>query len=176
MKTLRFILSFLIVSAFLSANGDVILTQKITSQFVSLQNPGDFPEYKFIGIGIPPMGPVLSTFIVENGKYYPTKNLVPISFVAVKKSYLKGKDLKEIDWINDKNVIRPNLQVHPSELEESNSIGTHKVEYKIVGFSNNSMVVYRASEVFQFRNKNKADSICQYKYNGDLTGLSKVAR
>jgi len=177
MKTLRFTMLFLIVAAFFSASGDITLTQKRTNIFVSLQNPGDFPEYKFIGLDQLKVGVARPyPFPVEKGKYYPTYSVETVDFVALKKSYAEGKALDDIDWQKDKNIIKPNISIHPYNLVYSNKIENIRVDYRIVGFSNNSMVVYRASEIFQFRDKNRADSICHFEYKGELTGLTKTTK
>lgn len=179
MKTLRSTLLFLSIFICVNAHSDIVITD-LTPRvkfFVSLQNPDKFPGYKIIGltqIMIDNAQP--KPFIIEKGQYYQSHFIQKVSFVAVKESYLNGKNLNAINWHNDKNVIRTDLLFTPADQEFSNYVENMKIGYTIVGITDTSMILHRSSEVFQFRDKNKADSICQYEYKGEPIGLSKAGR
>lgn len=177
MKKLQITVVFLFVIVCFNVSGDIVMTG-VTPRvkiYVSLLNPDKLPGYKIIGltqIMIDNARP--RPFIVEEKKYYHSQFIQTVSFVAVKESYLNGKNLNDIDWQNDKNVIKPNLKVHPADHAFSNHIENMKIDYTVIGFTDTSMVLHRSSDLFQFRDKNRADSICKYEYKGDLKGLTKT--
>jgi len=171
MKTLRFTLILTFALIFFHAQSDIIITNPGSGKLLfSVQNPDDFPEFVIIGIrnepGISGYAPV--PVIVKKGTYYEAPR--KITFVAIKKSYLAGKKLEEIDWKN-KNIYRadenaPNLTSNRYRVP---TVGTIKVDHKIVGFTDSTMIIFKSQVKYIFQDKDRPDSICHYEYKGDIS-------
>lgn len=166
MKTLRFTLLLIFAMICFHAQSDIIITNPGSGKLLfSVQNPDDFPEYVIIGLinkpGISGFTPV--PVIVKKGTYYEAPG--KITFVAIKKSYLAGKKLEDIDWQN-KNIYRadenaPNLTSNRYRVP---AVGTIKVDHRITGFTDSTMIICISQVTYNFQDKSKPDSISHFEY------------
>ena len=145
--------------------------------FVTLSNPNDFPEYTIVGLRTIQFN--MSSpkpFLLNEGEYYQSFWAVHVTFAAVKKSYLKRKDINKIDWQNDKNVIKSNSTVNPYDFEFTDRIKNVKIDFKVIGFTDSVMIIHRSSETFEFKDKYKPDLIRTYEYKGNVPGISESVK
>lgn len=87
---------------------------------------------------------------------------------GVKSDYISGKDIDNIDLPNDNNALETNIEINPYAGYYHDSIPIDKIEeyYKILGFTDTSVVIFKWKEVFGFNN-GSADSVITHDYNGD---------
>lgn len=93
---------------------------------------------------------------------------------AVEADYIASKDINDIDLPNDKHALETNIKIDPYAGYLNDSIPIDKIEeyYKILGFTDGSVVIFKWKEVFGFNN-GSADSIISYEYTGDINLLYK---
>jgi hypothetical protein len=92
------------------------------------------------------------------------------SLYAVKKSYLEGKVISTIDLPNDKNAVKANIAIDPSESDgyytpDSNPLISQEYCYKIIGFTDTTVILYKWKEVTKYNN-GQTDLIRYYNSNG----------
>ncbi|NBC84039.1 MAG: hypothetical protein GVY19_11775 [Bacteroidetes bacterium] len=77
-----------------------------------------------------------------------------------------GKDIDKIDLPNDKNALETNIEIYPYKGYYHDSIPIDKFDeyYKILGFTDTSIVIYKWKEVFGFNNGSE-DSIVTHDYH-----------
>lgn len=183
MKTLRITLVLLFALIFFHAQSDIIIKNPSSGKLLfGVQNPDAFPDFIIVGLrsedgsgGMTKNVP----FEVKKGAYYEdNKQIQSIIFVAIKKSYLAGKKLEDIDWNKDKNVFLPDLKAMnlTSNRYFTPNVETTRIDHKIVGFTASKMIIYKSQVTYKFQDKSKPDSICHFEYKGELTGLSKTTK
>lgn len=93
---------------------------------------------------------------------------------GVKSDYLSGKDIDNIDLPNDNNALETNIEINPYAGYYHDSIPIDKIEeyYKILGFTDTSVVIFKWKEVYGF-NDDSADSIVTNDYSGDNSPFYK---
>ncbi len=98
-----------------------------------------------------------------------------LDIFAVSSSYIEGKDIDEIDLPNDDHAYIANLDIEPYAGYYHDSIPIDRLEeyYRILGFTDSTVVLHMWKEVFGFNN-GSADSILFYEYEGDTTSLSQI--
>jgi len=97
-----------------------------------------------------------------------------ICIYAVSNKYLQGKNIENINWPNDKNAIKSNLFQIPyiGYIYDSNPISSVERFYKVEGFTDTTVILFKWKEVTQFFWP-KPDSIKTYNFDGDTTKLSQ---
>jgi hypothetical protein len=97
-----------------------------------------------------------------------------LAIFGVRNSYLEGKDITQINWFKDKHAFRTNILIDPrgEYADNSNLIYSIYQYYKIVGFTDSSVEIYKYKEVDYFCNGRIAVSSTG-KYAGDSTKLSQ---
>lgn len=103
---------------------------------------------------------------------------------AVRKDYLSqkkknkyGKDINYLynyDWSKDNNAVKSSIEIHTGARILENSDPTTFIEefYRIIGFTDTSVVIFKWKEVKTFNNGMPA-SIKTYTYDKDTTKLYK---
>ena len=94
----------------------------------------------------------------------------PITIYAVKREYLKAMGIKNIDWENDKHVIKSNLIIDAKKSNAETPILMLQLNYKIAGFQDSSIVIYKSSSTVIYKN-DKPNFVQQYGYIGDRSKL-----
>ena len=141
---------------------------------VQIVNVADYPAVSFLGI-INCLADGQSTYLIG-----PTTCLHKgywhncLTIVGVNKSYLAGKDITKIKWCIDKNAVKANIQIDPGGgyADNSNLIYSIKQFYRIVGFNDSSVILYKCKEIDYFNNGSIAVN-SSGKYDGDSTKLSQ---
>lgn len=136
-------------------------------------NVGDYPDISLLGVINCANGQ--STYLIG-----PTTCLDKgfrhncLMIYGVNNSYLTGKDITKINWCKDKNAFKTNIQIDPAGgySDNSNLIYSIQQYYRIVGFTDSSVVLYKCKEVDYFCN-GSISVISLGKYSGDSTQLSQ---
>lgn len=174
MKTLKlfFLISLLLIIQ--NVYCDVIPDNShYVDKCVKITNLSDYSDISLIGYVAEPMSIptyfITTTNCLTKGYKYNT-----LYIFAVENSYLSDKDITIINWLNDDHAIKSNIQIecNGEYLPNSSPISSINQFYRIVGFTETSMVLYKWMEVNKFNN-GKLDSIITYTYEGDSTLLSK---
>ncbi len=174
MKRLKYAILLLLIILTTNSQGDIIITKSHTRNSHKIINLNDYPE--------------ITVFVVYKDKNFPQFAHMGFSRVyksgvirkhvfcsmelfAVKKEYLENVDDKDIDWEDKKNVIKSNITILPdSDKTDLQDIREAEHSYNIVGFSDTTMVLYKAKQVCKY--KNKQPDLVQYcDYEGDLSKL-----
>jgi hypothetical protein len=142
---------------------------------IKIINVDDYPGISLLGV-INCLANGQSTYLIgpttclEKGYWHNC-----FTIYGVKNSYLAGKDITKINWCLDKNAFKTNIQIDPGGgyADNSNSIYSIKQYYRIVGFTDSSVVIYKCKEVDYFENGSIAVSSTG-KYSGDSTKLSQT--
>lgn len=97
-----------------------------------------------------------------------------LELYAVKKTYLEGKDTSKLDLPNDKNAVKTNIQINPyyGYISDSNPLVSIEQYYKIVGFTESSVIIYMWKEISKYNNGQK-DQVKTFDYTGDVSILSQ---
>jgi hypothetical protein len=93
---------------------------------------------------------------------------------AVNTTYLQGKDITKIDWIKDKNALSSNIRINPRRDVIEDSIPIYSIEqfYKILGFADITVVLFKWKEITNDKNGDPL-SENEYTYEGDVSKLSQ---
>ncbi len=175
MKILIYLFVFI---SFLFSNacmGDVInINYHYLDKCVKITNMDEYPEISLVGAVIPPNDPFNTEFYILTSSECLPRNFRNCDFniYALSKDYLKGKDLQEIDFSKNPNALASNIIIIPvgDYINDSIPISSIQQYYKIAGFSNSSVILYKWREVITFNN-GKPDSTSTYNYDGDVSQL-----
>jgi len=175
MKTYKLYLFILLCHVCRNAGCDNIPPNShFVNKCVVIANVNDYPDISLLGVitcvancqAVYKIGP--ETCLEKGYKF----NCLLI--YAVRNSYLEGKDINAIDWTKDKHAYKTNIQIDPAGnyADNSNLIYAINQYYRIVGFTGNSVELYKYKEVDYYCNGSIAVS-SSGKYNGDSTKLSQ---
>jgi hypothetical protein len=176
MKTykLLFLFFFLLISRI--SFSDIIPDHShYVDKCVKITNLSDYSDISLVGYISNCLVGCLTTYKISSStcltKGYKFNTLL---IIAVKSNYLTGKDITAIDWSKDKNAVISSINIEPyaGYLDNSNPISAIDQFYKIVGFTDTSVVLYKWKEINKFNN-GKPDSIKTYSYSDDSTKLSQ---
>lgn len=164
----------LLVLAFcLNAKSDVIISRENTrpSVYVSIQNMDSYPDVVLIGVrdGLA-LTKANNYFRIKPGEQYRIQEYAPLKFYAVSKAYLDKTGISNIDWETNKQVVKSNLAIDRKIFKEKTPIIEIVIDYKIAGFDNKGLVLYRTQQKYVYNN-GKHDLILPFEYKGDLTKL-----
>jgi len=97
-----------------------------------------------------------------------------LSLYAVRSSYISNKSVTSIDWSKDKNAVKSNFinNTYSSYMYNMSTVDSIKQYYKILGFTDTSIVMYEWKEVTKYNN-GQADNVVLKSYQGDLSSLSQ---
>lgn len=173
-KRIIFLLVVLLVLSKISY-GDVIPGYFHTIvKCVKITNVDDYPDVSLLGF-IPPGSIYWDSYVVTSSQCL-TRGYFPVDFniFAVNKSYLIGKDIKKLDLPKDPNAIQANIHIDPLGYHVNDSIHISSIEeyYKIVGFSETSVILHKWKEVTKF-NDGTPDSTKTFAYEGEVSQLSQ---
>ncbi|MDP4240395.1 MAG: T9SS type A sorting domain-containing protein [Bacteroidota bacterium] len=177
MKTQRLLLIILLLISCKISYGDIIPDNShYVNKCVKITNVENYPEILLIGysIGVSssmsiPAYSISSSDCLTKGYKYNS-----LAIYAAQKSYLTGKDITAIDWTKDGNAVKSNMDIecYGGFLDDSNPISAIDQFYRIVGFTDNSVVLYKWKEINKFNN-GKPDSTKIYAFSGDSSKLSQ---
>lgn len=168
-------LLFVLVCLMLSkaSFADVIMPNThYVAKCVKITNMEDYPDVAFIGYSLL-MGQIrqvneLSPTVCLDKGY----RLNEYAVYAVNKSYLNGKDISKIVFHKDINALPSNIAINPYMGFVYDSIPLAAIEeyYKVVGFSNTNVILYKWKQVTKYNN-GKPDLIENFTYDADVSQL-----
>ncbi len=165
-KLLKIILVFAVCVP-LIASADVIdVNKRYVSSKPILVNMDKFPDYEFIGYDRHPNGTVKTYVIQSDGALRINYKFDRLNIYAVKKSYLKNKDLAAIDWLADKNVIKSEEAVSFSveALEKTDPLFSRELYYSVDSIQGNVLWVSKYKQVSHYNN-GQPDKVEYFKNN-----------
>lgn len=138
---------------------------------VQLENLADYPDISVIGLPIN-IGSKksISAFEFKSGFSYIVQRLCPITIYAINREYLKLMGIKNIDWENDKHVIKSNLKIDANECNDKSPIKMVQFYYKIAGFLDSRIIIYKSSSTVICKDV-KPNFVQIYGYPGDSSKL-----
>jgi len=142
---------------------------------VKIINSGDFPDISLVTLVRHPgrdgsKASILDpTLCIDKGYKF---NILEI--FAVKNSYLVNKNLDSIDWVNNTNCFRANIQIdsYGGYVDNATPISSIDEYYKIAGFTDTSVILYKCKEIIKFNNRRPV-SIKTYTYKSGITSLDE---
>lgn len=138
---------------------------------IKITNTEDYPENSFIGYdkGFYVSCELISSECLSAG-YWTRKSCI----FAVNKTYLIGNEINKIDWENDKNIVKSNtyLNLYHDVVDDSIPIYSLIQFYKILGFTDSSVVLFKWKEVEKDIN-GKVLSENEFTYDGDISKLAQ---
>ncbi|MDI9309178.1 MAG: hypothetical protein QM535_03085 [Limnohabitans sp.] len=134
---------------------------------VRIVNTNNFPDYFIIALIQSPTNNkkehnlILPNECIDIGYKFNT-----LTIVAVKKEYLKNQDPDNLDWLNNKNIIKADLKINCSDGYIGNDDPTNSVEeyYKILEISNQNCLLYKYTEITSYNN-GQPRTVKRFKYN-----------
>jgi hypothetical protein len=147
----------------------------VLQKCVKITNLDDYPNIAFIVfIEHINLGVHYSYLIESNTCLKQISAQEKLTIYAFKKDYLKNKNIVSTDWSKEKNCSKSNINIEPIELtiREGDPIEGFEEHFKIVGFKDNTIVMYKWKDVkvYGFWTKNQ---VTKYEFNGDRNGLSQ---
>lgn len=138
---------------------------------VQLENLADYPDISIIGLPMN-MGykKTNSAFEFKSGTSYLIRRFCPVTIYAINREYLKVMGIKNIDWENDTRVINSNLIMDAKECTIKTPIMMVQHNYKIAGFLDSRVVIYKSSETVICKDINP-NFVQIYGYPGDSSKL-----
>ena len=175
MKTYKLHLFIVFCLVCRNASCDIIPPNShFVNKSVYITNVNDYPDISLLGVTgcwarCPETYLIGPTTCLDNGY-----KLNCLAIFGVRNSYLTGKDITKINWFKDKHAFKTNIQIDPAGeyADNSNLIYSIYQYYKIVGFTDSSVEIYKYKEVDYFCNGRIAVS-SSGKYTGDSTKLSQ---
>jgi len=176
-KQITFLVSVLLLMSKISYCDIIPDNSHYVEKCVKITNIDDYPEVSLLGFIPPsPMGSGSYTYVITSAKCL-TKGYKfnDFNIFAIKKEYLTGKDINEIDLPKDPNAISSNIHIEPYGGYVNDSIHISAIDqyYRIVGFSETSAILHKWKEVTRFNN-GKPDSTKTYEYDGELSKLYQI--
>ena len=157
----------------LNVKSDIIMSRENTrpSVYVSIQNLDSYPEVVLFGVheGIA-LTKSNNYFRIKPGEKYRIPEYAPLKFYAVSKAYLDKTGISNIEWETNKNVIKSNLVIDVKKFKEKAPIVEIVMDYKIAGFDDKGIVLYRSQQKYSYNN-GKPALVLPFEYKGDLTKL-----
>jgi hypothetical protein len=174
MKTSKLCLFIVLCLGSRDATCDIIPPNShFVNKCVVISNVTDYPDISLVGV---------TTSEAQDEIYligpatclWKWNKVTCLAIFGVRNSYLEGKDISQINWFKDRHAFRTNIIIEPrgEYADNSNLIYSIYQYYKIVGFTDSSVEIYKYREVDYFCNGRIAVS-SSGKYAGDSTKLSQ---
>jgi hypothetical protein len=177
MKKLRSIAIIVLVIASNVSYGDMI-PENTTYVGVCMQitNINDYPDISLlVRNSIVYNSSYSSNIINSNSCFSSGSKYSYITIYAVKSSYIADKTVTSIDWSKDKNALKSNITtfLHSNYMSGMSTVDSIKQYYKIVGFTDTSVVMYEWKEITKYNN-GQADNVVLKSYQGNAGSLSQT--
>ncbi len=171
-RSLYPILAFLFT--FSSSFCDVIPeSTHYVNKCVLITNLDEYPEISLVGYVCGPMDN-FSYLITDSDCLHKGYKHNEFRIYAVLKTYLVGKDIENMNFAVDENALISNCQVEPygSYVPDSDPTDSIQEFFKIMGFTNNSVILFKWKEIIGYNN-GTANSENEYTFSGDVSMLSQ---
>jgi hypothetical protein len=174
MKTFKISLIILLLLLSKLTCGDIIVVDPHPVEIcIKIANIDDYPSIAFIGyVDCPSLTKYNKGYRIYSTDCLRLHKSCNLSIYAVKKDYIKNKDIKAINWSKDVNALKSNITVKATSILTYESITAAEQDYKIVGFTDTSVVVYRTLQVIHYEN-GESDSTKTNDYTGDISKLKQ---
>jgi len=162
MKKVKYVLFGFLTILSISVYGDIIInTFSPAKVCVKIENLDDYPDLTIIGFSnsLAIFSKPIIVNIIDSDSSLEVQKALPLTFYAVKKEYLKEKGIENIDWKRDQNVRKSDITINAKKRYSSSpNVETFEMGFVIVGFKENTMVMYNKSQKSIF-NDGKPDSV-----------------
>lgn len=134
---------------------------------VKIINIDEFPDYSFIGYIKQVSGDHSTESYIINSKDCIHKGYKFNMFyiVAAKKSYLLNKNLDNLNWLEDKNVLKANISIgsEGGYTDNDDPMSFLEEHYKIVKLTKTRIILYKSTELLEYSN-GEPFSVKEYAY------------
>jgi len=156
MKRAKYILLLVLTILTVRIYGDVILVEHkypLSRVFVKIGNLNEYPDIEIVGLSKSlALFSKMEAYVFDSTSCVEVHSASPLTFYAVKKDYLKKNKIKNITWEEDENVRKCNGVVDAKNIHTTNpTIQEIEFTFYIAGFTENSMVMIRISNIGKFK-------------------------
>jgi hypothetical protein len=176
---MRPIKAFLLITGLLmtmTSYGDVIISgTHYVEKCIKITNLADYPDISLLGIIYELQGGIGEAYVVNPDVCLQRGyRMCKFEVYAVKNDYLAGRNLLETEWEGNENAFLSSIQLEPYKgyVYDSNPLNKIEEYYKIAGFANHSVVLYKWKEINKYNN-GLEDSVKTFEYDGDIHILSQ---
>lgn len=168
------IIFFIVILLYNKLDSDVIIVEPTPAtlcvRFLNIEN---FPSISLVGMyDYDSFWKSNDYFLINSNNCEFIEKNYPMTIYAVKKDYLKNKDVDDIDYDHESNVRKANLTIDTKYYKDDYKDLTIEMGINIAGFSDNNLILYKSYLKLKYWN-NTPDSIQYFKYNGDMSKLKK---
>ena len=175
MKTTKILLVALVLLLCKTSYCDIIPgNTHLVDKCVKITNIDDFNEISLLGYVLYVGVNHESTYLISSAECL-TKGYKfnKLEIFAIDKKFIENQDIQTIDLPNEKNAFISNFQIDPyaGYYDNSNPISAIEQYYKIMGFTDNTIVLHKWKEVIKFNNGSPY-STTTFKFEGDSLSIS----
>lgn len=171
-STLVLFLSFL----YLSVSADILPDDYYyIEKCVQITNVDSFPELVLVGLVNDVTSSDYNMLIVANECLERGYKHNSITLFGVHSDYMVDKTLESVVLPNDPHFLAATCDVGPQGYSVSDSTPISKITdyYKIIGFTEDSIIMHKWKEVYNFYDSDQ-DSTAYYEYVGDTQSLYQI--
>jgi hypothetical protein len=181
MKAIRLILVFITLLLFQYSYGDVIPAHfHYVSKCAKITNISDFDNLTLLGYISDPYGDH-SYEISSSECLYKGSAWSVLSIWAVNTQYIEGKNIANINCLNDTNVLMSSPRIEAFDpfsdyIDDSIPVSEIYQFIKVMGFTSSNVILHLWKEIYRYGSADSifiADSTFTYEYEGDTTELLK---
>lgn len=147
------------------------------SKCIKITNLNEYPEISLLGIVYYPMSNMVYDIypVNPNDCLYKGYKFNGFEVRAARNDYLAGINLEEIDLAQNENILFSSIKLDPyfGYVPEINPLTDVEEFYKVVGFTDSSVVLYKWKEIRKYNN-GLTDSVKTFEYSGNLQLLSQT--
>jgi hypothetical protein len=176
MKSIKAVLLIAGLSMTVISYSDVILPEThVIDKCIKITNLNDYPEISLIGIIYELPGPIGDAYVINSDDcLHRGYRMCKFRVYAIRNDYIAGRNLKEIDWEFNENAFLSSILLEPyaGSVYDSNPLMEIQAYYKIAGFTDESVVLYKWKEIKCYNN-GLEDSVKTFEYDGNIQVLSQ---
>jgi hypothetical protein len=158
----------------MASYGDVIISNThFVDKCIKITNLSDYPEISLIGIIYSLQGNIEDAYLVNSDIcLHRGYRMCKFEIFAAKNDYLADRNLIETDWTSNENAFKTSINLEPYKgyVSDINPLEGIEDYYKIAGFTDTSVVLYKWKEIMQYNN-GLEDSVKTFEFNGDTQSL-----
>ena len=156
MKRVKYAIVLLLTILTVSTHGDIIIVEYSPTKIcVRITNLKDYPDIEVIGVGdCKASFSKPKVYIADSTSCIEVHKACPLTFYAVKKDYLSEKGIENINWKKDKNVMKSDMTITGKETTWHKNVEILELNSFIIGFNENSMIMFVSSKTNKFKNGN----------------------
>ena len=168
MKTIKAIILLAGILVQYTLHADIIPENShYVAKCVKITNTSEYHDIRLIGDVNNLVGEDYSYVISDTECLNKGYKFNSFAIYAVPASYIEGKDINTIDWSGNSNAVPADTSIEPVGyyVDNSNPVVGEEQYYKIAGFTNTSIVLYKWKEVIRY-NDGTPDKVQTYSYTG----------